>query len=88
VRVPIHQSFIPHSAEVVNVDVPLLLGIYFLYKHRVIVDVTRNVLIHRPTDASKPLARKHGHIYIEWDSNMQLTDGELLKNVRTSSILR
>jgi hypothetical protein len=52
VRVPMHQSFIPHSVEVVNVDVPLLLGMDFLNKHRVIVNVTRNVLIHRPTNAS------------------------------------
>jgi hypothetical protein len=51
----------------------------FLDKHRVIVDVTRNVLIHRPTNASQPLARKHGHVYIEWDSDLLFTYGELLK---------
>jgi hypothetical protein len=74
-----HQSFITHSVEVVNVDAPLLLGKDFLDKHRVIVDVTRNSLIHRPTNASQPLARKHGHVYIEWDSNILFTYGELLK---------
>jgi hypothetical protein len=41
----------------VNVDVPLLLGMDILDKHRVIVDVTRNVLIHRPTNALQPLAQ-------------------------------
>jgi hypothetical protein len=79
VRVPMHQSFIPHRVEVVNVDVPLLLGMDFLNKHRVIVDVTRNVLIHRQSNASQPLARKHGHVYIEWDSNILFTHGELVK---------
>jgi hypothetical protein len=79
VCVPMHQSLFPHRVEVVNVDVPLLLGMDFLDKHRVIFDVTRNVLIHRPTNASKPLARKHGHVYIEWDSDLLFTYGELLK---------
>jgi hypothetical protein len=45
----------------------------------VIVYDTRNVVIHRPTNASQPLARKHGHVYIHWYSKLLFADGELLK---------
>jgi hypothetical protein len=79
VRVPMDKLFISHRVEVVDVDVPLLLGMDFLDRHKLIVDVTRNVLVHQSTLSSQPLTRKHGHIYIEWDSDMLFTHEELTK---------
>jgi hypothetical protein len=80
-----HQSFIPHSVEVANFDILLFIGMDFLEKHRVKFDVTRNVLIHRPTNASQPLAP--AWIFIEWDKNMLFTYGELLKLHQYFSII-
>jgi hypothetical protein len=79
VRVPMHRLFFSHRLEVVDVNVPMLLGMDFLDKHRLIIDVTRNLLVHQSTNSSQPLSRKHGHVYIEWDSDMLFTYDELRK---------
>jgi hypothetical protein len=70
VRVPMHSLFISHRLEAVDVNVPMLLGMDFLDKHILILDVTRNLLSHQATNSSQPLSPKHGHVYIEWDSDM------------------
>jgi hypothetical protein len=77
VRVPMHRLFVSHSLEVVDVNVPMLLGMEFIDKHRLIIDVTRNLLVHQSTNSSQPLSRKHGHVYIELDSDMLFTYDEL-----------
>ena len=79
VRVPMHRLFVSHRLEVVDVNVPMLLGMDFLDKHGLIIDVTRNLLVHQSSNSSQPLSRKHGHVYIEWDSDMLFTYEELRK---------
>jgi hypothetical protein len=79
IRVPMRDSYISHPVDAVDVDVPLLLGMDFLDRHAVVLDVTKNTILHTSTGSCQSLTRKHGHLYIEWQSEMMFTQHELQK---------
>ena len=73
------RLFISDSVEVVDVEFPVILGMDLLDRNQLIVYVTSDRLLHKPTRAAQPLKRKYGHVYIELDTDMLYTNDELQK---------
>ena len=64
-------SVIRTTVNVVNADVPLLLGLDWLDEHKLVIDNVQNRLISSQRKWSVALHRKFGHLYLDW-----LTRGE------------
>lgn len=66
--IPINETHvICPNIEVVDVDVPLLLGLDFLDEYNMTVDAANNVLKSKSRAWFFPLTRKFGRLYLEWD---------------------
>ena len=80
IRIPINGTYVLcPNIEVVDVDVPLLLGLDFLDEYKMIVDAANDLLESKIRAWSFLLTRKLGHIYLEWDYGTFYTSEELLK---------
>lgn len=80
VRNPINETRVlcPYK-EVVDVDIPLLLGLDFLGEYKMNVDAGNDILESKSRAWSFPLTRKLGHLYLEWEYKTFYTSEELLK---------
>lgn len=52
---------------VVDADIPLLLGLDLLDKHKLVADNVDKVLVNKISGWSVPITRAHGHLFIRWD---------------------
>ena len=53
--------------DVVQADVPMLIGLEVLDRERLIPDNVANKLRSLENGWSLPITRKYGHLYVEWD---------------------
>ena len=68
IRIPIPSNFyLPILSDVVNADIPLLIGLDFLDKAKIYVNNLTNKLICPSQNWSLKLERKFGHLLLEWD---------------------
>ena len=81
------------GADVVENDVPLLLGMDTFDRYRLSPDVIDNVIVHKPTGRKFQCVRKRNHLFYEWPvcgnnelaemakdaPNVLFTEGELKK---------
>lgn len=78
VRIPFSEKHkIDIEADVVNVDVPLLLGLDELTRMKALLDTGNGTLESKTVNWEAPLIRKHGHLYIEWPKHMLFTTSKL-----------
>jgi hypothetical protein len=82
VRVPTpDKSFMLINVDVVETDVPFLIGLDTLYTFEMIVDTVENELRAPKAGWSVPIIRKFGHVYLEWEptNKIMFTRHELQK---------
>lgn len=78
VRIPIKEDyFVDIEASVVDVDVPLLIGLDVLGRLKVILDFNEFTMSSTTENWTIPLSRKMGHAYIEWADSILYTELEL-----------
>lgn len=78
IRLPVsNDHFAEVKAEVVDVDVPFLLGLDALTQFEVILNFGENTVVSKCDGWSLPLKRKLGHVYIEWVPSILYTEREL-----------
>ena len=71
---------IEHCFDVVQADIPMLLGCDFFDSNQFYTDNIENILVKKQLKYSMPLVRKFGHMYLECDSAEVLyTRSELKK---------
>lgn len=80
-RMPSDQnSFISLSIDVVDADIPLLIGLDVLDKANIYVDNVHNRLVHGSGKWFLPLERKRGHLFLPWTTaSILFTRKELQK---------
>lgn len=81
IRIPTpNESFIEHRFDVVNADIPMLFGLDLLDSSSLYVDNVDNVIVNKKLGYKMPIARKFGHMYLEWPaSTILFTKSELKK---------
>lgn len=78
IRIPITETyFISIRAQVVEVNVPLLLGLDVLSRLKVILNFEAFTMSSTQDKWSIPLTRKLGHAYIVWHESVLYTEAEL-----------
>ena len=78
VLIPISSGdYLAFEADVVNLNIPLLMGLEILDRCKLVIDVCKNELLCPERGWSLPLTRKLGHIYIEWGTEVLYTTNEL-----------
>lgn len=65
-------SFISITADVVDADVPLLLGIEKLERERIVADNELNILDSRRLGWHLPITRRDVHMFVGWDTKLLL----------------
>lgn len=61
------QSHITLNIHVVDLNIPLIIGLDVIKSHSLLLNYVENRLEFRNLSESKPLTYKHGHVFIEWD---------------------
>ena len=81
IRIPLpNGSFLPLSIDVVDADIPCLLGLDLLDREGLVADNVENVLDSRRDHWKMPITRKHGHMFVEWGrQDIRFTKAELQK---------
>ena len=80
VRVPIAPThFISVSVEVVDTNVPFLLGLDTMEKYKMVLDTDKCILSSKLEGWQIRLRKKLGHLYYEWGPNVLFTESELMK---------
>lgn len=78
IRVPIStELYALLHVDVVDIDVPLLVGLDILDDLALYVNTVENVLKCDKRGIATPLVRKDGHIYLEWGARVYYTTVEL-----------
>ena len=77
-RIPVGQNyFVSIIANVVDIDVPLLLGLDILESYKLVIDVAGRLLISNDHGWELDLIRKLGHLYCVWTTDVLYTTNEL-----------
>lgn len=80
IQIPVSDyGFIEIDAHIVDVDVPLLLGLDTMTKLEMILDFAKDTVTSKLDSWKIPLIRKLGHAYITWSPSVMYTDKELRK---------
>jgi hypothetical protein len=67
IRIPTaNGAFLSVQVDVVNIDIPFLLGLEFLKKESLYADTVDDILVCKSGKRQVPLAHKFGHIYYDW----------------------
>ena len=67
IRLPTpNGSYVPIITDVVQADIPLLLGLDFLRKERLLLNYLTNELESWDYNWQLPLTDKFGHVFVEW----------------------
>lgn len=78
IRIPIFGAhFIQLRVDVVNINIPFLLGLDIMTRYGMILDAEHLTLSSGPDGWTLPLRRKHGHLYLEWEARILFTESEL-----------
>lgn len=73
-------SFLAMEVDVVDAYVPLLMGIDTLDREQLVADNVENVLDSRRYGWKIPIARRNGHMYVQWNAKtLMFTRSELKK---------
>lgn len=68
IRIPTpHGTVMEFNLNVVEANVPIILGLDLLDKEQLYIDNIDNILVHKHHGWSLPLQRKRGHLYITWN---------------------
>lgn len=68
VRIRVRKgNFIGFWIDVVDADIPLLLGLDLLDKYDLVADNVDNVLRSKVFGWTVPMKRAHGHMFVQWD---------------------
>lgn len=77
-RIPYANYYaINMKVDVVNVDIPLLIGLDVLDKYYLYCNNVRNELVCEDPVWSHPITRKLGHLYYVWEHDVMYTMAEL-----------
>ena len=80
VQVPIAPThFISVSVEVVDTNVPFLLGLDTMEKYKMVLETDKCMLSSKLEGWQIRLRKKLGHLYYEWVPNVLFTESELMK---------
>lgn len=78
VRIPVQDSgFICIRASVVEVNVPLLLGLENMMHYKMVLDVDEKTLHSKLQGWKLDLRIEYGHLYLEWHAGILFTKTEL-----------
>lgn len=78
VRLPVNSDhYIDVRAHIVNVDIPLLIGLDVLTSLRATIDFADDIVSAKDDSWSIKLRRKLGHLYIVWDDEICFMDTEV-----------
>lgn len=78
IRIPVGlKHFAEVSADVVDPDVPFLLGLDVLTKFKIILDFDKDMIRSKCDGWAAPIVRKFGHAYLEWLPSILYTEAEL-----------
>lgn len=78
IRVPIAPTlYATLRVDVVDVDIPLLMGLDALDALALYVNTVENKLKCDRRGIATPLLRKHGHVWLEWADGVHYSTGEL-----------
>lgn len=81
IRIPITASLhLDLAVDVVDLDIPLILGLDILRGKGLLVDYINNELKFCNHDLSLPITSKYGHVFLEWDYHtIHFTKTELIR---------
>ena len=87
IRIPTPDgSFLFLDIDVVQANVPMLVGLDILDRYYLVPDNVENLLVNKKANWKMPITRKFGHLYLEWDfSEVLYTKTELKERIFTSS---
>jgi hypothetical protein len=67
IRIPTaNGAYLPAEVDVVNIDIPFLLGQEFLKKESLYADTVDDTLVCKSSKWQVPLEHKFGHIHYDW----------------------
>lgn len=67
------------DADIVEVDVPLLIDLDTLIELKILLDVSKEIITSTNKGLRISLTRKYGSVYIEWPNHIMFTVMELKK---------
>ena len=80
IRVPITEShFIELLVDVVDVQIPFLLGLDTMKQFKLVLDTDNLRLSSKSEGWDVPLTSKRGHLYYEWKLEILFTQSELVR---------
>lgn len=80
VRIPITNAlYLPLDVDVVDLDVPFLLGLNVLDAHKMYINKVSNELVRVTYNVVTPIVRMYGHAYLVWGEDILYTIVELNK---------
>lgn len=62
----LNGSFLPLQIDVIDTDIPFLLGLNILGREKFVADNVKDVLENRRDNWQLPIRRKCGHMFVEW----------------------
>lgn len=78
IRIPIPGNrFFNWIFDVLNADIPMLIGLDFLDEHNLVANNVKNSLISEMEGWSIPITRQFGHLYVNWEKQILYTRSEL-----------
>jgi len=69
------------NVDVVNADIPFLIGLDFSDKHKIVADNVDNILRSKIYGWEMPIRRIHGHLLLTWDIKTILFTGTELEKL-------
>lgn len=80
VRIPVAPThFISLSVEVVNINVPFLLGLDTKERYKMVLDTDKGTLSSKLEGCHISLRKNLGQLYYEWGPNILFTESERMK---------
>ena len=70
------------SLDVVDINVPLILGLDKLDEYKMYVNNVENILVCTEPEHKHPITRKLGHLWYEWTKDVFYTDAEIKRIYR------
>jgi hypothetical protein len=80
-RIPTpNGNYIKMDMDVVQADVPMIIGLEVLDRECLVADNVENKLLSTKHGWSLPITRKYGHLYLEWTQcNILYSKGDIQK---------
>ena len=67
-RIPLpNNTYLPVFADVVDADIPFLIGLNYFDKEKLLPDNIRNKLIFTELQLELPITRRNGHMFLDWN---------------------